>query len=419
MAARFPAATAALLLSFAFALPAMGQQEIEALGGRYSERVSGIETKDGKLVVKTGQRTLPLDSVKSIRFRSLGRGVSFKNESKLVLISDDWVRGSIEAGSDDALSIRSSALGSLKVPLEQIRAILPQGASPEQERKLQKLLKGREEIDWLRLKNGGTVRGSISKIDGTTVTIDTNSEGGSNMGTLRFNLAKIQLISIAPLGDAPAPPQGLHIGIQLTDGSSLRGKLTGLAENKLTLVHALGGGKPVTISTQRIGELSVHNGQFVYLSDMKPTVEEQGFPPDYTYEVEIWGWKRDRSVTGGQLQLDGQTYSKGLGVHSKCVLSFGLGKQFATFKTVVGLDDSTRYLGEPGFGGVVFKILLDGKPAKEYPSGIPKRKGQKPTTVSVDVTGVGKLTIVADYDPTSLHVLGRANWADAHLIKKP
>ena len=28
------------------------------------------------------------------------------------------------------------------------------------------------------------------------------------------------------------------------------------------------------------------------------------------------------------------------------------------------------------------------------------------------------LTLVAGFDPTSLHVLGRANWADAHLIRK-
>jgi hypothetical protein len=162
----------------------------------------------------------------------------------------------------------------------------------------------------------------------------------------------------------------------------------------------------------------VRGGQFVYLSDVEPAKVKQHFPPEYTYEVDIWGYKKDTNVTGGKLRLGGRTYEKGLGVHSYCELSFKLDGRYSEFRSTIGLDDSTRYLGEPGFGAVVFQVYVDGKPAKEHPTGIVKRKGDKPTQIKINVTGKKSLTLIAGFDPTSLHVLGRANWADAHLIRK-
>jgi endo-alpha-N-acetylgalactosaminidase len=161
----------------------------------------------------------------------------------------------------------------------------------------------------------------------------------------------------------------------------------------------------------------VRGGLFVYLSDLTPTNVKQNFPREYTYEVEVWGYKKDSSVTGGKLRLDGRAYDKGLGVHSYCELTYKLGGGFKEFKATIGLDDSVRTLGEPGFGAVVFQVLLDGKPAKELRTGVVKRKGDKATQLRVDVSGAKTLTLVAGLDPTSLHVLGRADWADAHLIR--
>lgn len=405
-----------IIISLVAAPEARAETQIEALGGTYKEAITGIEAKGGKLMVKTARRSLPLESVKAIRFHRLARYA--KRSSKLVLTNGDSLRGSIEGGTEDHLGLRSTSLGSLKVPLELVRAIIPAGVGAEKERSLEKLLKKDDEIDWIRLKNGGIVRGSISKIDGARVTIDTNTEGGSNMGSLAFAFSKVALVAIAPLGDPPKKPKGLSVVVRLGDGSVLRGTLKGLSDGKLSLSHPLGGKKALVLGLTRVSELTVQNGLFVYLSDIDPSETDQKFPAEYTYEVEIWGFKRDRNVTGGKLRLNGRVYPKGLGVHSYCKLSYKLGGKFAEFRAVVGLDDSTRYLGEPGFGGAVFKVLLDGKPAREYPSGIAKRKGQKPTSILVDVKGKNTLTIIADYDPTSLHVLGRADWADAHLIKK-
>lgn len=65
----------------------------------------------------------------------------------------------------------------------------------------------------------------------------------------------------------------------------------------------------------------------------------------------------------------------------------------------------------------MFRVLVDGKPAKEYPNGVAIKKGRPAQSIEVELKGKSTLTLIADFDPVSLHVLGRANWADAHLIR--
>ncbi|MCA8922696.1 MAG: NPCBM/NEW2 domain-containing protein, partial [Planctomycetes bacterium] len=167
-----------------------------------------------------------------------------------------------------------------------------------------------------------------------------------------------------------------------------------------------------------VAELSVKNGSFVYVSDLDPATFKQEFPSGFVFNPETWGFKRDTNVTGGPLKLGGRTFEKGLGVHSYSELNYRLDGEFARFRCVAGLDDSVRRLGMPGFGGAVFRVLLDGKPAREVgEAGLGMRKDSDPKELVIDVSGVATLTLIVDFDPTSLHVLGRANWADAHLIR--
>ncbi len=413
---RFASLTALLI---AAAGPAAAA-EVEALGGATTETIRAIEPEGGKLVVRTAGRTIPLDSVKAIRFQPEAPLGPAAGASKLVLLGGDWLVGAVEGGDADAVALRSESLGALRVPLEQVRAVLPRLA-PERERELLARLDETSELDWVLLDNGGTAKGTILELDGTHVALDTRREmvgpGGSGIGVPKFDFEKVQLVSIVPLGDPPPEPQGLAVVVRLLDGSRLSGELQRLGDGKLVLRHALGGGEPLELSLPRVASLSVQNGRFVYLSDLQPVEVDQRFPPEYTYEPKVWHFKRDANVTGGRLRLGGRDFSKGLGVHSYCALTYELGGEYQQFRAVVGLDDQVRYLGEPGFGGVVFRVLLDGKPAREHTTGIHVRKGDEPVEVVVDVAGKRTLTLVADFDPTALHVLGRADWADAHLVK--
>jgi hypothetical protein len=422
-----PGAIGIALLSLAAAAGVARAAEIRALGGTYDEQVTQIREESGRVVVRTPQRAVPLDQVKSIRFQPPGPPRTDRRGVKVLLTTGDVLRGQLQGGDDENVGLASQGLGDTRVRLGLVRALIFD-ATPERERELEGGLEQSPTIDSVLLKDGGTARGSILRVDGTRVVLDTDVQGGSSMGKLQFDVGKVELVSIAPLEDPPAAVQGLRVVTRLVDGTTLTGRLVSLQGDELRITHPLAaqaGGQgaaqagELSLSVPRVEELIVQNGAFVYLSDLVPEGVEQRFPPEFAYEVDTWGWKRDHNVVGGTLRLGGRPYDKGLGVHSLCKLTYRLDGAYREFKAVVGLDDSTRYMGEPGLGAVVFKVVLDGdKPAKEYPTGVVQRKGQAPTELSVDVTGARTITLWADFDPTTLHILGRADWADAHLIKR-
>jgi len=391
--------------------------EIQALSGTFEEDVTSIQEQDGRLVVRTATRSLDLSTVKAIRFQGAPASQSNLRGMKILLTNGDSLRGEVVArGNDDSeeVSLRSRALGNLVLPLSLIRGLIPE-TTPESERKLQSKLDPQEASDWVKIKGGGLSTGTIIQISDTGVVIEDEKVGSQ----LTFSYAELEIATLALLEDVPEPPQGLHVVVRLVDGSILTGQLEKLEKDVISLRHPLGKSKVLDIPVSRAAELSVENGSFVYLSDMDPVQVEQRFPPGWTFEVERWGWKRDASVDGGPLRLGGQTFEKGLGVHSYCELSFPLRQGFKEFRAKIGLDDETRWRGGdvPNLGAVVFRIEVDGKPAKEFPEGLVKRKGEEPSDISIDVTGARTITLIADFDPISLHILGRANWADAHLIK--
>lgn len=409
--------TFATLVAIVLGTGAASAAEISALGGSYDEQVTSIREESGRMVVRTPQRALPLDQVKAIRFQPPSAVRPDRRGAKVVLTTGDAVRGQVQGGDEEQVALASQGLGDLRVELGLIRAVIFD-ATPERERELEASLPQTADMDRVVLKDGGSARGSVVALDGAKVVLNTDVQGGSRMGTLQFDISKVEMVAIAPLEDPPPRPAGLRVVARLIDGSALTGQLVGLAGDEVKLRHPLGQGGELTLGLARVEELAVENGAFVYLSDLQPEGVTQGFPPEYAYEVDVWTWKKDRNVTGGALRLGGRAYDKGLGVHSRCVLTYRLDGAYKEFRAVIGLDDSTRYMGEPGLGAVVFRVLLDDKPAREYPSGVTQRKGQAPTELSIDVSNARTLTLEADFDPTSLHILGRANWADAHLIKR-
>ena len=412
--------TAAIVAVLGGWAPARGA-EIQALGGGFQEDVQQIGQEGGRLVLRTATRAIPLDTVKSIRFQDLGTPASERKAVRAVLTSGDVLRGVVAGGAkEDEVVIATRSLGEVRVRFGLLRALLGE-TSAERERELVARATGRQaQSDEVFLREGGSLVGSVTKIEPTGVTIDTDVDGGSAIGTQAYDPEKVELVALGLLEDPPVPGKGLRVQLRLTDGSVLTGELESLQGDKIQLKHPLAGegGRTFSVPVLRTCELVVQNGAFVYLSDLDPEGVDQRFPPEFSYSVQTWGWKRDRSVTGGPLRLGGRSYDKGLGVHSYAALTWRLDGGYRELKAVVGLDDSTRQMGDdPALGAVVFRVLLDGKPAKEYPNGLTARKVEPPVELKVDLSGAQKLTLVADLDPTSLHVLGRADWADAHLIR--
>src|SRR5262245_21040284 len=124
------AVSAALLLA-----STASADEIRALSGTYGdESVKSVEKDGAQLVVKTDKRSVPLENVKSIRFDD--RPWPEGGQTKVILITRDWLRGTLVASTDAGFKLRTAALGEVEIDLGNVHGILFD-APPEKEREIE------------------------------------------------------------------------------------------------------------------------------------------------------------------------------------------------------------------------------------------------------------------------------------------
>jgi hypothetical protein len=154
-----------------------------------------------------------------------------------------------------------------------------------------------------------------------------------------------------------------------------------------------------------LSNITFKGGKLVYLSELTPTAIEE--KPYVGGMPVVYRWRRDRSVTGGNLAIGGKTYERGLGVHSYCRLEYNLAGQYAKFLCDVGLDDAAT-------GGLCdWKVLLDGKEA----AGGTAKPGHKAEAVRLDLKGVQQLALLCDYGPDESDAGDFLDWGGARLVK--
>jgi hypothetical protein len=171
----------------------------------------------------------------------------------------------------------------------------------------------------------------------------------------------------------------------------------------LTLRMDWGGLLQVPVAS--LSRLDVKNGRLVYLTDLRPSeIRETPFL-DGSFPMQM-----DRAVSGRPLRLGGRTYSRGLGMHSRCEATFALDGGFATFEATIGVDD-----GVAPRGSVIFRVYADQNPKPSFESRV-MRGGDRPEAIRVPIRGVLLLRLEADYADQG-DVADHANWADARLLR--
>ena len=197
-----------------------------------------------------------------------------------------------------------------------------------------------------------------------------------------------------PPAEDPAPAV-----VSLTDASVLRGNIISSANGKLWLDMS---GTRMGIALARVLSVEITSSDVAYLSDLRPARVRE--IPFFNH---VWKYRLDRSVFGNPLTLDGRKYARGLGCHTKTMLTYDLGGRFGKFVAVIGIDDEAR----PG-GSVRFIVEADGK--QVFAADVTGR--DKAVPVAVDIENVKKLTLTADF--SSLASVGdHADWADARVMK--
>ncbi len=188
----------------------------------------------------------------------------------------------------------------------------------------------------------------------------------------------------------------------LTNGDMLSGVWQSVADGKLAL--QLPWNTTWQIPLENINEIHTRNGNLVLLSDEQPVTVEQT-----PYFGRLLTYHKDESLDGAPLKMKGKTYTKGLAVHSRCVLSYALDGQFAKFKTTVGFDDAAG-----AHGSVACRVLSDGKELFAKPN---LRSDQDPQPLDLSVAGAKLLTLEVDFGENE-DVQDRVIWAEPRLYRK-
>ena len=122
-----------------------------------------------------------------------------------------------------------------------------------------------------------------------------------------------------------------------------------------------------------------------------------------------WGAPQDNlTVKGNPITLRGTPYATGIGTHASSTITYALAGRFGTFTSAVGIDDETA-----GNGAADFQVYGDG--VLLYDSGI--LTGTSPVkTLSLNVSGVQTLTLVATPGVAGSIDYDQADWAGATLL---
>jgi len=214
-------------------------------------------------------------------------------------------------------------------------------------------------------------------------------------------LASVRVLQLARVASQAGAPGGYLIG---RDGSTVPFGSASLPAGKTTL--AIGGGAvgADAADLSAVAEIHFLSDRCVYLSDLKPDKVNQAGLFDLYFP-----YRRDRSTAGRAIRLGGATYPKGLGLHSRCELTYAIGAAYASLSALAGIAPAGGKRGN-----ALLKILGDGKDLIEP---VKLLGGAAPTPVRCKLAGVKTLTVLVDFGDDGTDVGDHVNLAEARLIK--
>jgi hypothetical protein len=322
-------------------------------------------------------------------------------EKAVVLLSGDGVLVAEPVRAADAkLRVTSALAGDVSLPLSIVRGVIYQAAGdlPRWEKFLDRTPSAADG-DRIALTNGDELTGRLVALSDEQLTW----RGAT--GELRLAIDRVAAISFATQA-SPNLPKRLRAIVGLADGSRIVARKLVLAGDTATI--SLADDVELRMPAGQVTFLQPLGGRATYLSDLTAA----GYRHVPYFNVP-WDYRRDRNVLGGPLAAGQARYAKGLGLHSASRLSYPLDRPYERFEAEIAIDDHAA-----PHGSVVFRVFTDsgdGRWQPRYESPI-LRGGAKPVSVSVDLGGAKRLSLLVDYADLG-DMMDRANWLDARLIE--
>ncbi|GMU33747.1 MAG: hypothetical protein AMXMBFR20_16190 [Planctomycetia bacterium] len=303
------------------------------------------------------------------------------------LHAGDRLFGEIVGGNSKQLQLKHAILGELDIALTEISRVQRVGEAATTEP-----MAGEEDL--LQLTNGDFLRGAVAGCGSSGVTF---FDGKRDREFRWADIAGLQLAALTRRAGS-----GLRWIVTLTDGTSLVGTAFQNESGSLSVKTVLD--RKMSAPIDQLVSIEPIGGRRTWLSMMEPA-EYKATP----YFDVRWGFERDRNVVGGPLRVADETYTRGIGLHSACRISYALDKRFRQFRAALALDDTAGPLGDADV-----RILIDGRLLVELEH---VRKNEALRLVDVDVSGGETLTIEIGFGDRG-DVQDRVNLLNAALIGK-
>jgi hypothetical protein len=307
--------------------------------------------------------------------------------------------------SGEWLELRSGSLGDVRVPLDRIALVLFTGR-----------LQQNDPRQFAAPRPGSTdetlfqrTRGGIDAIDGIVNRFTPEGVlfhwGGSDQPDV-FRYEKLVAIAFR---NAVAPKEQMAMRWLLRDGSLVDAAPAALQDGRLRLTGA--GGTGLAVDPSDVSAFAVRGAGHRFVSELTPKQVLEtpylGGPEDF-----LFPHQRDRSVSGGYLTVAGRSFVRGIGCHSKTVLTYDVPPGFTVLRTRVGIDDEARRLAVPG--NVVFRVLVDGRQVA-VAEGV--RGGEAPRRLpDIPLAGAAEFTLEVDFG-ADFHLGDRADWLAPVLVE--
>ena len=223
----------------------------------------------------------------------------------------------------------------------------------------------------------------------------------------KIGLEKTTAIILADL--KPAAAEGTSTTIDMFDGSKIRGVITELADEEVTVL--LSAATKIELPVAAVKRIEVDSENLVYLSGLSPKSVEQK-----TIFAFQRTWQSDASIEGNPISLTFgsasgnrtvKQFAKGLGMQSWSRIEFANEKDYTRFQATVGIDAETR-----GRGDCIAEVVSDG--ITLWSQRITAK--EDPVEVDIDVSGMDAIALVVD--PGEEFDLGdHVDWANARFVK--
>ncbi len=322
-------------------------------------------------------------------------------DARVYLTGDEQLFGRFESLGDESLRLRTPWGDELVVPLARVIGIymgLPEHKeSPESfARRLR--ARGSEDLLLATSKDGEVVAisGIAERTDGDKLLFQFQDKARS----LPLRQAEGLVLAARP---EPESARGLWPTFSLAGGLVVSGVWKEFGAETWKIETAWG--QILNLPAAEVRGVRFRGGQMTYLSDLEPSkVEETPFFGRRS------SWRKNVNLAGGPLKMNGQTYQRGLAVHSQSSLTYDLGGQYATFEALVGFDESAN-----GRGRVDCRVFADDKELYANPD---LRAGSPPVKLALSVAKAQRLRLVvgfgADQDTGD-----RVIWANGRLFRSP